>query len=204
PPPPPPPAPPAPGLYMTYAHMVDDFEGWLKGSPEFEIHIMGQAGTSDSLVKYQCAGEHAGGPYAYDQNGLDWSGSVLLFSQAQIDAYKQQHPGHSFRIIALEDDDTACVMKVSQDRWAALMNAINAAFRDLTGARDTLTFVRLVKAARSLQAVLSKAASWILTNDELIGNAIEDKVVAEFHPGANWIIRGENNVTNGWIKLEMR
>ena len=42
PPPPPPPAPPAPGLYLTKAHFVQDFEGWLKGAPEFEAHILGQ------------------------------------------------------------------------------------------------------------------------------------------------------------------
>src|SRR6266550_4333986 len=58
PPPPPPPAPaPAPGLYLTQAHFVDDFEGWLKGSPEFEVHILGQKGQTDSLTDYQCAGE---------------------------------------------------------------------------------------------------------------------------------------------------
>ena len=45
PPPPPPPPPPPTGLFMTYAHFVQDFEGWLKGSPEFEIHILGQSGT---------------------------------------------------------------------------------------------------------------------------------------------------------------
>ena len=43
---PPPPKPPA-GLYMTYAHFVQDFEGWFKGDPEFEIHILGQAGTTE-------------------------------------------------------------------------------------------------------------------------------------------------------------
>src|SRR5437870_1501200 len=44
-----PPPPPAPGLYMTKSHFVQDFEGWLKGSPEFEVHILGQKGTTDSL-----------------------------------------------------------------------------------------------------------------------------------------------------------
>jgi len=27
---------------------------------------------------------------------------------------------------------------------------------------------------------------------------------AQFYPNANWVIKGENNVTNGWAKLEMR
>ena len=64
----------------------------MKGSPEYEIHIMGQSGASDSLTSYQCAGEHAGGAYAFDQNTLDWTGNVLLFSQAQLNSYKTAHP----------------------------------------------------------------------------------------------------------------
>src|SRR5439155_17539279 len=51
-----PPPPPAPGLYMTKSHYVQDFEGWLKGSPEFDVHLLGQKGASDSLYDYQCAG----------------------------------------------------------------------------------------------------------------------------------------------------
>ena len=60
----------------------------MKGDPEFEFHILGQAGTTDSLTDYQCAGEHAPAGYVFDQNNLDWSGSVMLFSQTQLDAYK--------------------------------------------------------------------------------------------------------------------
>ena len=40
--------------------------------------------ASDSLTSYQCAGEHAGGLYAFDQNNLDWTGNVLLFTQSQL------------------------------------------------------------------------------------------------------------------------
>ncbi len=197
------PQPPA-GLFMTYAHFVDDFEGWLKGNPEFEIHIMGQLGQSDSLLKYQCVGEHAGGPYVFDQNKRDWWGSVLLFSQAQLDAYKAQHPNHAIRIVALEDDDTACQMKVDQNRFRDLMNAIGPAYKDVTGAIDTITIAKIIKAKTSLEKLLAAVASWIKTNDELIGNAIEDKVVGQYFAGANWIVKGSGNVTNGWLKLEMR
>ena len=56
--------PQAPGLYMTYAHTTQSFESWLKGSPEFEMHVLGQVGATDSLKDYQCVGEHAGGPAA--------------------------------------------------------------------------------------------------------------------------------------------
>jgi hypothetical protein len=191
---------------MTDSHFVQDFEGWFKGSPEFEIHILGQSGATDSLRDYQCAGGPAGGYYWFDQNSLDWSGSVLLFSQSQLNSYKAAHPNQNFRIIALEDDDTGCTIKFDSNRFKNLMSAIQAQYPSLTGAKDTTgsTLVKLVKRANALQKILSAAYSFITTQDDLIGNAIEDVVVGQFYPGANWIVKGEGNVTNGWIKLQMR
>jgi hypothetical protein len=201
---PPPPSPPA-GLYMTYAHFVQDFEGWFKGEPEYEVHILGQAGTSDSLTDYQCAGAPAGGYYHFDQNGLDWSGSVLLFSQTQLNGYRTVHPNQNFRIIALEDDDTGCQIKFDANRFKNLQTTLQAAYPDLTGSKDTVGAIgRFVKRANALQKILRSAYSFITTQDDMIGNAVEDVVVGQFVPGANWIVKGENQVTNGWINLQMR
>ena len=198
------PTPPA-GLYMTYSHFVQDFEGWFKGDPEFEVHILGQSGATDSLKDYQCAGGAAGGYYNFDQNNLDWAGSVLLFTQAQLNSYKAAHASQNFRIVALEDDDTGCAIKFDSNRFKNLLVALQAAYPNLTGGKDTSsTLIKWVKRANALQKILSQAYSFITTQDDLIGNAVEDVVVGQAYPGANWIIKGENNVTNGWIKLEMR
>jgi hypothetical protein len=198
--------PPATGLFMTYAHFVQDFEGWFKGSPEFEIHILGQSGATDSLRDYQCAGQAAGGPYRFDQNDLDWSGSVMLFSQTQLNNYKAAHPNQNFRIIALEDDDTGCVIKFDANRFKNFMGTIQTQYPNLTGAKDTTSsaLIKFVKRANALQKILSAAYAFITTQDDLIGNAIEDVVIGRFYPGANWIVKGESNVTNGWLKLQMR
>ena len=198
--------PPTPGLYMTKAHFVQDFEGWFKGGPEYEIHILGQAGASDSLTDYQCAGEPAVGYYRFDQNSLDWSGQVLLFSQTQLNNYKAAHPTQNFRIIALEDDDTGCVIKFDTNRFKNLLATLQSQYPNLTGSKDTTssTLGKFVKRANALQKILRAAYSFITTQDDLIGNAVEDVVVGQFYAGANWIVKGENNVTNGWIKLEMR
>jgi hypothetical protein len=197
--------PPPGGLYMTYAHFVQDFEGWLKGDPEFEIHILGQSGASDSLRDYQCAGGAAGGYYHFDQNDLNWTGSVLLFSQAQLNNYKTGHPNQNFRVVALEDDDTGCAIKFDANRFKSLISTVQAQYPNLTGSKDTATtIVKYVKRANALQKILAAAYSFITTQDDLIGNAIEDVVVGVSYPGANWIFKGESNVTNGWIKLEMR
>jgi hypothetical protein len=198
-------SPPAPGLYMTYAHVTQSFESWLKGSPEFEMHVLGQLGQTDSLKDYQCAGEHAGGPYVYDQNNLDWTGNVVLFSQAQLDTYKAQHPGQSIRIFMVEDDDTACDIRNGNNTLEAIIAAVDAAYSLLTGGKDsTAGTLRFFQKARAFQKLLQKLVGLINTNDELVGNAVEDAVVGQYYSGANWIIKGENNVTNGWVKLVMK
>jgi hypothetical protein len=195
----------SPGLYMTYASFVGTFESWVKGDPEFETHVLGQEGTGTTLTSYQCAGEHAGGPYTYDQNEKTWSGTVLLFSQAQLDTYKTQHPGHAVRVFVIEDDDTACVIKTEGDKASELFRVVDQAYKTWTGGRDTVFSVsKYFAKAKALQQVWNAIASVINTADEIVGTAIQDAVAAQSWPGANWIVKGENNVTNGGIRLEMR
>lgn len=195
----------APGLYMTYAHTTQSFESWLKGSPEFEMHVLGQLGGTDSLKDYQCAGEHAGGPYVYDQNGLDWSGNVVLFTQAQLDNYRAQHPGESIRVFMVEDDDTSCLIKQSGTTLESILAALDAAYAIYTGGKDSTAGVaKFFQRARTFQKIWQQLAGIITTSDEMVGNAIEDDVVGQFYSGANWIIKGENNVTTGWVQLVMR
>jgi hypothetical protein len=192
-----------PGLYMTRAQFDQDFEGWLKGTPELEVHVLGQKGSSDSLMKYQCAGEHRPNPYNWNGN-TSWNGTVLLFSQAQINNYHVTHPNETFRLVFMEDDDTECVMKIDPDRWKTFVTAVGSFYRDMTGAIDTGSTRKYLAAGKSLRKLLAALASIILTNDDLIGTAMEDKVVNEFHTGYNWILKADNNVTNGWVNLEMR
>jgi len=201
---PPPPAP-MPGLYMTQAHFTQTFEGWLKGTPEFEVHILGQQGQTDSLADYQCAGEHQGSPYSFDQNNLDWSGSVMLFSQAQLNDYHSRHPGQNIRVYVVEDDDTACQIKTDGPQLADALGALDSLFHRATAGTDTVVWgQKQYKAANSFAKLLSLLASLINTNDELIGNAVADSVAGEYHAGSNWIVKGPGSLTNGWIKLEMR
>jgi len=62
----------------------------------------------------------------------------------------------------------------------------------------------LWKFAQAFQKLLSALASIINTNDELVGDAVQDSVAGEYHAGFNWIVKGENNGTNGWVRLEMQ
>jgi hypothetical protein len=198
-------APSAGGLYMTYASFTQTFESWLKGNPEFEVHILGQDGSGSTLKSYQCAGEHAGGPYAFDQNAKTWSGSVMLFSQNQFDAFQASHPGQAVRVLVIEDDDGACVIKTDKDQLSNLFKALDAAYQLWTGGKaDLLNLTKLFKRATMLQQLYTATAALITTNDDIVGNAIDDDIVGQTWSGTNWIVKGSGNITNGGIRLEMR
>src|SRR5213592_227143 len=199
-----PPPPPARGLYMTKSHFVQDFEGWLKGSREFELHILGQKGTTDSLYDYQCAGEHAGGPYTFDQNYLYWDGNVLLFSKTQLDQYNAAHPNQNLRVLIVEDDDTACQIKTDVGRAERLFQVVDSLYNNFTGGNDSSTaVVKAYKYAKAAKSLWEAIASFFKTNDDLVGTAVEDDIVGTTYPGYNWFVKGDNNITNGWINLVM-
>jgi isopentenyl phosphate kinase len=86
-----------------------------------------------------------------------------------------------------------------------MIATIQSQYPNVTGAKDTTSgIVKYVKRANALQKILSAVYSFITTQDDMIGNAVEDVVVGQFIAGANWIVKGESNKTNGWLKLEMR
>ena len=200
------PAGPPHGLYMRAAHFVSDFEGWPKGNPEYEIHILGQAGTTDSMQSYSCAGERVLGYYQFNMDGSDWTGSVLLISDAEIAAFRSKHPNQNFRVFAVEDDDTACEIKVDPNRFSTLVKGVEAAYPQLTGGKDSTTssLVRLWKKANALQKIIKAIASFLTTNDELIGNAVEASLTGQSYPGYNWVVKGDANKTNGTLNLRMQ
>lgn len=199
-------APPPTGLYMRKSHVVGDYEGWLKGSPEYEVHILGQQGQSDSLKDYACAGEHQTGNRYYDQNDADWSGDVLLFTQSEIDAYKLQHPGQGVRALVVEDDDTPCVLKADNTSLNRLFDTVDGAYKLYTAGKDATTPIgKAWWAAQILRKIWTYAAGLIKTNDDIVGNAIDATIVGDLsHAGYNWIIKGDKNATTGWLDFEMR
>lgn len=192
------------GLYMTAASFTQTFEGWLRGDPEFEVHILGQDGQGSYLRAYQCAGERAGGPYFYDQNAKTWSGRALLFSRTQLDAYETMHPGQTLRILVVEDDDTACQLRTETNLLTSLFKAMDATYKLLTAGSEQRHLEWAYKNAPAFQQAITSVASLLKTNDEVVGTAIEDLVVGQSWPGTNWIVKGAGNVTNGGIRLELR
>ncbi len=196
------------GLYLTQTKFTSTFESWFKGSPEFEVHILGPTTPGAStMTTYQCAGEHAGGAYAFDQNSTTWTGNALLFSPTQLDQYRATHGSEGFRIFVVEDDDTSCEIKIDSTRTTALLDALSLVYGNFTGAKDSTLSVtqRILKKAPTFARIFRAITSWFKTNDDPVGNAVEDVTAAQFYfTGANWVVKGENTQTNGALKLEMK
>ena len=126
-------------------------------------------------------------------------------TQTNLTNYKKAHPNQNLRVFLVEDDDTPCQIKVEPARFANLIKAVEAAYPLLTGGRDTTNgTLRIFKKANAIQRILKALASVLKTNDELIGNAVESAVVGEVYPNANWVVKGDGNTTNGWVRLAMK
>lgn len=205
---PPPSSTPAVGsLYLTGTRFFDTFESWLKGAPEFEIHVLGNKSGTTEMVSYQCVGERAGGAYAWNQDDLTWTGNALMFSRAQFDQFEALHSGQGVRLLILEDDDGPCEIKVDRQRAADLFRAADKAYASWTsGKRITFSeFEKQFGRAMSFYDLISGLASFFKTNDDIVGTAIYDPAAANaIRTGANWIVKNEKNITTGALRLEMR
>jgi hypothetical protein len=204
-------APPVPALRLSRAQFVDTYEGWLKGNPEFELHVLGPASATDTtnMVSYQCVGEHAPSGYVWDMNATNWSGDVKVFGQDQMDAMERTYPGRAYVILALEDDDTACGIKTGADRFGDVFSALKSAYQSYVGIKDMKVItingvVRIVGAAKSAASLINALASLIKSNDDLIGIAMADSIVGRTSPVGHWAVMQGKSQVNGWLNLEMK
>ncbi len=203
--------PPSQSLYLTRAQFVDTFEGWLKGNPEFELHVLGPASPGDTTtyVSFQCVGEHAPDGYYWDMNGKNWSGTAKVFTQGQMDALTQAFPGQSYMILALEDDDTPCEIKTGQDRFGSALTALKNAYDSYTGLKDVKIITvngttRIITAAKNGAKLLTALADLLKSNDDIIGIAMADSVVGRTSSIGHWAVMEGQSKVNGWLNLEMK
>ncbi len=197
-------------LTLTFSQFREKFEGWLKGDPEFEIHVLAPNGKDTTTYRsLQCVGEHAPSGYFWDTNATTWYGKAQVFTGTQMDAYETQWPGKAWMIMALEDDDTACEIKMNRDLVGDVLEQLDDLYRHYKGLKDKKVTTpegakRIVDAATTTANLFTTLANLIKTNDELIGNAVEASLTGQSYPGYNWVVKGDNNKTNGMLYLRMQ
>lgn len=190
-------------IFMIQSHFEGDFEGWLKGKPEYEYHLFGQ-GADGNSIQLACVGEHAGAPYAWDQNSADWTGAVPLLTASDRAAYEQSQPGGVVRILAWEDDDGACKVRHDANRLDNLVRTVDSAYQLWTSGKPDLTLSTGLQKAKSVFDLLSAAASFFTTGDDFIGNAVEASIAGSAPGGANWLLKTDGTRTTGWFTTQLR
>jgi len=164
------------GIYMVWARATDDFEGFLMGPPEFEIHVLREVvdTPNDTLAYVTCAGEHRiGTSYGWDYNydpsaevDVPWTGEVLLATVAEIDTTQ------IVEIQWWEDDfegcdnsgagsppDTDGATKAAIDTLPTIVVGIDTIFDDITGRQAN---------ADSVESVFAKLVNAV-QDDDLVG-----------------------------------
>lgn len=161
------------GLYVTYLYIPDDHEGFLKGDPEFEVHLQAPVGDPTKTEDIRCAGEHAPHPLSqFDMNGKSTTEVFMIADSAEQARFRASY-GNSLGmgIVVWEDDDTACAIKVEQDRFKNAMQAVAAAAPTAYAAIQAPTTQNILKALPGIITATFAVANWLKSNDELVGIA---------------------------------
>jgi hypothetical protein len=194
-------APPKPpGLYMTFARYYDLGEPWTKGNPEIEVHIHAPSATSAITdgIDLSCSGEHAAiASKRFDQNDHFWSGDVLLLARAELDSIRSRSP-EGYNVLAWEDDDTACTIKNDKDNIKGAIQTTSDVYKVASVKDDGL----LLQIGRFI-AALYKNASWLLSNDDWLGDAVDQRMIGRTDADATHAVMKGTSI-NGRIKLVMR
>ncbi|HEY3112813.1 MAG TPA: hypothetical protein VGJ62_03950 [Gemmatimonadaceae bacterium] len=187
-----------PGIYLEFSRILDMKEPWFRGDPEIEVHIQGPyMGSAPTYAEdLSCSGEHAyDSRKIFDQNTGFWEGRVLLFGEDEVLAFTQKF-SDGFHVMFWEDDNQACTLKLDANPLADFVKSTAAALgtvaiKVIPGAPWKLV------AAAFVGTLFSNPGSWLLTNDDFLGVAIDQASVGNPYPDNTHVIIGDGQSLNG-------
>ena len=193
-----------PGLYLEFSRIVDAKEPWTRGDPEIEVHIHGPTSTAAPTYgdNLSCSGEHAADyRKVFNQDGGFWEGRVLLFSNEETLAYVSKFK-EGFHVIFWEDDNEPCALRYDSNTLVSLMQST-------AGAAGTVA-VKLIPGAPwyvvaglFVAQLFSNAGSWLLTNDDYLGVAVDQRQFGSPYPNNTHIIM-DGTTVNGRATIVYR
>jgi hypothetical protein len=191
-------APIPPGIYLEFSRILDMKEPWFRGEPEIEVHIQGpyMGGAPTYAEDLSCSGEH---PYDYrkvfDQNTGFWEGRVLLFAEDEVLGFTQKF-SDGFHVMFWEDDNQPCTLKLDANPLADFVKSTANAFGTVAIKLIPGAPWKLV-AAVFVATWFSNPGSWLLTNDDFLGVAVDQASAGNVYPDNTHVIIGDGRVLNG-------
>ncbi|MEO8578949.1 MAG: hypothetical protein ABI469_01790 [Gemmatimonadales bacterium] len=193
-----------PGLYLEFSRILDMKEPWFKGDPEIEVHIHGP--TDPAYPRFgadlSCSGEHSLNYLkVFDQNDGFWSGRVMLFSAEERAAYANKFTD-GFHVFFWEDDNQPCVLKFDTNSLMNFVQSSAVAFG--TVAIKLLPTANWpIVAGAFVAALFSNSNSWLLTDDDFLGIAVDQTSAGYAYPGNTHVIMDATGL-NGRATLVSR
>ena len=191
-------APVPPGIYLEFSRILDMKEPWFRGDPEVEVHIQGPyMGSAPTYAEdLSCSGEHAyDSRKVFDQNTGFWQGQVMLFSEDEVLAFTQKF-NDGFHVMFWEDDNQPCTLKLDANPLADFVKSVAAAFQTVAIKLVPGAQWKLV-AAVFVATMFSNPGSWLLTNDDFLGVAVDQASAGNQYPENTHVIIGDGKVLNG-------
>ncbi|PYO06691.1 MAG: hypothetical protein DMD30_12230 [Gemmatimonadetes bacterium] len=187
-----------PGIYLEFSRILDAKEPWFRGDPEIEVHIQGPyMGNAPTYAEdLSCSGEHAYDPRkVFDQNGGFWEGRVMLFAEDEVLAFTQKF-SNGFHVMFWEDDNQPCTLKLDANPLADFVKSASTALGTVAikvfpGAQWKLV------AAAFVATLFANPGSWLLTNDDFLGVAVDQASAGNLYPDNTHVIIDEGQVLNG-------
>jgi hypothetical protein len=193
-----------PGLYLEFSRILDAKEPWFRGDPEIEVHIHGPSSTANPRYgdDLSCSGEHAFDyRKVFNQDGAFWEGRVMLFSNDEALAYVSKF-SEGFHVFFWEDDNEPCTLRLDTN---SLVNLVQA-----TGSAAGMVAIKLIPGASwwvvggaFVAQVFSNVGSWLLTDDDFLGIAVDQRQVGSPYPGNTHIIM-DGQTLNGRATIVYR
>lgn len=192
------------GLYMTAAYIPDDHEGFGKGDPEFETHLQSPLNDPSVAEDRWCAAESdaANALSIYDHNNRTWTGVVMVSDSATQEEFRNEFGTNDIgqAMVNWEDDDTRCEIKADENRFQNMIKAIAAAYDPVTSLIQDPLDPSNIAALRLAKDAVFAMASWLKSNDDVVGSWIEQSCEMPNGITGNWTIK-DGTTTKGCVNI---
>ena len=193
-----------PGLYLEFSRILDAKEPWFRGDPEVEVHIHGPTSVGNPRygANLSCSGQRAGDyRKIFDQNDGFWEGPrVLLFSAQEVTDYTSRFT-EGFHVIFWEDDNDSCEIRIDTNALQSFVESAASAFGSIAIKLIPHAPTKIV--AGTFIALLFSSASWLQTDDDVIGIAVPQAEAGYAYPDNTHVIM-DGRTLNGRATLVYR
>jgi len=179
------------GAYVNYVEIPGDYEGWLRGEPEYEFYLERVQGGRQQI---RCAAAGSVAPFKWDMNGKTWTTPFLIGWENEMPS------GSGFAMFIYEDDDTECVVKTDQDDVKLTMDKLN----DNSSAYTTIQERKANEPLITFSHGVVESKSITTGGDEYVGTVSSLGVPIDDTTEREFTVKNKSQQNTATVRLQWR